>query len=336
MICPNCGKMYDGNSCPVCGGIDSPAAPSAAAAPLPDGVQDAPVAGKAPRPSHWMRNAAILVAAAAVLSVGTAVAAQRYGGNWGFLLPTGGVLSSSDNEAGAPYDEFLPSGHYVVGVDIPAGLYTITAEKGEGRLFTALGVVDENLVAQGGPDTICGFEDVSLAVGDTLTATGMTIRVRGTAAGTTSARSNTAVEPVTLAVLSGTLGSSPETNDPSGSQGAATTSSSGGPTGSATDSTGTAANSTGTSVPSTGTTAPVPPPSATFRAGEDFPAGVYTVLVLRGDGLVVSGAETAGGIYAHMAEVEENGAVREFRNVNLSDGAELVITGLDVRLVPSR
>ena len=99
------------------------------------------------------------------------MAAQRYGGNWGFLLPTGGALSSSDNEAGAPYDELLPSGHYVVGVDIPAGLYTITAEKGEGRLFTALGVVDENLIAQGGPDTICGFEDVSLAVGDTLTAT---------------------------------------------------------------------------------------------------------------------------------------------------------------------
>ena len=51
---------------------------------------------------------------------------------------------------------------------------------------------------------------------------------------------------------------------------------------------------------------------------------------------MVSGAETAGGIYAHMAETEENGAVKEFRNVNLSDGAELAVTGLDIRLIPSK
>lgn len=349
MICPNCGKTYNGDFCPACGRV-SPANPSdetalsaKAADGAPDspvsqtGREDAPALKKAPRPSHWMRNAAILAAAAAILAAGAAVTARRYGGNWGFLLPANGVLSSGADGTETSYDELLPSGHYVVGVDIPAGLYTITAEKGEGRLFTALGVVDETLIAQGGPDTICGFEDVSLAVGDTLTATGMTIHVRGTATGTTSARSNTAVEPVTLAVLSGTEGS--PTGDTTGSAAGSagnTTGSTGNVTGAGGNTTGSTGSAAGSSAGSTGTTSPVPPPSATFRAGEDFSAGVYTVCVLRGDGLVVSGAETAGGIYAHMAETEENGAVKEFRNVNLSDGAELAVTGLDIRLIPSK
>ncbi len=351
MICPNCGKDFEGNLCPSCG-AQAPEPDAAASSRLEDGLDKKYQAGEkadspaAPRPSRWMRNSLILVAVLALLSAGAAVAAQQYGWEWGWSLPEAGS-SSGPNGAETAYETSLPSGHYVVGVDIPAGLYTITAEKGEGRLFTSLGVVDAELVADGGPETICGFEGVLLEVGDTLTANGMTIRVEGTANGSTSTRSNTASKTITLAVLSGAengtttdTGSAGTTTDPSGSAGSSTTSTaeSTAPE-SGTGETGTTATGT-TGTGTTGTTAeaspaPEPAPSATFTAGVDFPAGVYTVKVLRGTGRVSSGTVENGGIEAAMSLEEKDGAVKEFRNVNLSDGAELTVTGLDIQLVPS-
>ena len=58
--------------------------------------------------------------------------------------------------------------------------------------------------------------------------------------------------------------------------------------------------------------------------------------VLRGSGQVSAGSVESGGIDSAMALEETDGAVKEFRNVNLSEGLELTVTGLDIRLVPSR
>lgn len=338
MICPQCGKPYDGGYCPSCGKPSAEDSPEAAAfsegssSTAADDIEknyiEAPSEPEeTPRPSHWLRNSLILVFALALLSAGAAVAAQQFGGPWGLSLPTVGSSSNTDIK-GTPYEETLPSGHYVVGVDIPAGVYTIIAQKGEGRLFTALGVVDAQLVAEGGPETVCGFNGVSLEVGDTMTVTGMTVHVKGTASGATSARSNTATKTVTLAVLSGSGGNAVPGDTTTAPTVVGTAPQAADPTKTAETGKTTAENS------STGTTA-APSPSATFIAGKDFPAGVYTVEVLRGSGTVVSGSEENGGIRADMSLDEKGGSVKEFRNVNLAEGAEITITGLDIQLVPS-
>ncbi len=332
MICPKCGKTYEGAFCPSCGEKAPDPAPEAR---NPADIEaetggnmekeyrrdDAPPAF---RSSHWLRNSLIAVLILALLSAGAAVAAQQYGEAWGFRLPT-----AESSDLGSPYEETLPSGHYVVGIDIPAGTYTILAQSGQGRLFTAQGVVDAELIAEGGPDTVCGYEGIVLAVGDTMTITGMTVQVTGTASSSTSARSNTATETVTLAVLTGAEGTTTGgTTETSGTDG--------------TDESGetTVPPETGETEPAgtepTSPTAALPAPTATFIAGKDFPAGVYSVEVLRGSGQVSAGSVESGGIDSAMALEETDGAVKEFRNVNLSEGLELTVTGLDIRLVPSR
>ncbi|HIW73953.1 MAG TPA: hypothetical protein H9684_06490 [Firmicutes bacterium] len=354
MICPKCGKDFTGNYCPSCGRETAEESgennrfhgqepkreeslPGGSAPDRPDTMETSYIHRQAgsssPRPSHWLRNALAATAILALLSAGAAVAAQQYGGAWGLRLPTADVSSVVE---GTPYEETLPSGHYVVGVDIPAGVYTIIARKGAGRLFTAQGVLDAELVAEGGPETICGFDGVALTVGDTMTVTGMTVRVEGTANGSTSSRSNTATKAVTLAVLS----ASEETGTTTGpsSAGPSDTTDASGAAGN-TDPAGTgdssAVQGAEPAEPVSPSPAPSSAPSAVFTAGTDFPAGVYTVKALRGSGEVSAGAVENGGIQAAMSSEEEEGTVQEFRNVNLTEGLELTVTGLDIQLVPS-
>ena len=257
MICPQCGESFDGEVCPACG-----AQASRESASLRD--------EKAPR-GRLFRALVITLGALAVISAGLGFAAQRWGEPYGLQIG-----AASQDEI---YETLIPSGHYLVGVDLPAGVYRLVAESGAGRLTTSSGVVDAELVADGGADTLRGYEDVPLRDGDILTVAGMTLRLTGRPTGTVSARSdNPATQKVRLAAAE---------------------------------------------------------ESKTYVAGRDFPAGTYVITVDKGSGSVRSDSES-GGIDLLMAAKDGNGAVSEFRNAALPEGASLTLTGVELLLTPSK
>lgn len=79
--------------------------------------------------------------------------------------------------------------------------------------------------------------------------------------------------------------------------------------------------------------------SGNYVAGEDFPTGVYDVIATAGRGNVSSDNSYAdGGINAMMSgDVEKsNTYTSEYKNVILSDGVELTISGVTIDLIPSK
>ena len=77
-----------------------------------------------------------------------------------------------------------------------------------------------------------------------------------------------------------------------------------------------------------------------FIAGEDFPAGVYDIIVVDGSGNVSSDNMFDGGINAALGIVD--GAFsdlyqQEYKNIELPDGIELKVSGgVTVDLIPSK
>ena len=73
--------------------------------------------------------------------------------------------------------------------------------------------------------------------------------------------------------------------------------------------------------------------------GEDFPAGVYNIVVVSGAGNVSSDNMFNGGLNAMMGTEEENQIMdmyeQEYKNIDLPDGTTLTISGVQIQLVPS-
>lgn len=72
-----------------------------------------------------------------------------------------------------------------------------------------------------------------------------------------------------------------------------------------------------------------------FVAGEDFPSGVYNVVVVEGNGNVSSDNLFNGGINAIMGVRNNSVYAKEYKNVEFSDGVMLSINGVTIQLVPS-
>ncbi len=72
-----------------------------------------------------------------------------------------------------------------------------------------------------------------------------------------------------------------------------------------------------------------------YIAGTDFPAGTYNVVAVSGSGNVWSSNALDGGLNEIMSDTADDHYLLEFKNVNLSDGIELKISGMTIKLVPS-
>lgn len=75
--------------------------------------------------------------------------------------------------------------------------------------------------------------------------------------------------------------------------------------------------------------------SGNYTAGTDFPAGTYTVTAVDGTGNVSTSNLYDGGMNEMFGVDDGNGLYTpEVKNVELSDGVELKVSGVNIRLVP--
>lgn len=75
--------------------------------------------------------------------------------------------------------------------------------------------------------------------------------------------------------------------------------------------------------------------SGNYMAGVDFPAGVYNVVAVSGNGNVSSSNLFDGGLNEIMGTGGNDIYIGEFKNADLAEGVELYISGVSVQLVPS-
>ncbi|SMC38053.1 hypothetical protein [Papillibacter cinnamivorans] len=79
-----------------------------------------------------------------------------------------------------------------------------------------------------------------------------------------------------------------------------------------------------------------------FVSGDDFPAGIYDIVAVKGGGNVSTDNMYSGGINAIMgtaaADAEMGGGFYElqYKNIDLSEGVTLTIDGVKIQLVPSK
>ena len=77
--------------------------------------------------------------------------------------------------------------------------------------------------------------------------------------------------------------------------------------------------------------------SGNYTAGTDFPAGTYTVTAVDGTGNVSSSNLLDGGMNEMFGVDGGNGLyTSEVKNVEFSDGVDLKVSGVNIRLVPAK
>lgn len=99
-----------------------------------------------------------------------------------------------------PYQATLKSGHYIVGMDIPAGVYKISVAKGNGNLICSEAGVNEIMGVNDDPMYIEEYNNADLEVGYILSVLDITVRIETDAADMTNVykRDNPAQNKVIL------------------------------------------------------------------------------------------------------------------------------------------
>lgn len=73
-----------------------------------------------------------------------------------------------------------------------------------------------------------------------------------------------------------------------------------------------------------------------YVAGTDFPEGTYDVIATKGSGNVSSDNMYEGGLNAVMSTKTDDMYIKEFKNADFKSGVTLTISGVSVKLVPSK
>lgn len=71
-----------------------------------------------------------------------------------------------------------------------------------------------------------------------------------------------------------------------------------------------------------------------FVAGEDFDAGTYDIIAIKGGGNVISDNLYSGGINAIMGTADDGFYEKEYKNIKLPAGTSLTVDGVTIKLVP--
>jgi hypothetical protein len=73
-----------------------------------------------------------------------------------------------------------------------------------------------------------------------------------------------------------------------------------------------------------------------YYSGEDFNAGVYDIVALKGTGTVQSDNIFSGGINAMMGVGDEEFYETEYKNIELPDGTKLIIKNVKIKLIQKK
>ena len=75
--------------------------------------------------------------------------------------------------------------------------------------------------------------------------------------------------------------------------------------------------------------------SGVYVAGQDFKGGKYDIIAVSGSGNISSSNMYTGGVDGEISS-DNNGAYKEYRNINLPNGTKLTISGdVSIKLVES-
>ncbi|WP_195924860.1 hypothetical protein [Sarcina ventriculi] len=73
--------------------------------------------------------------------------------------------------------------------------------------------------------------------------------------------------------------------------------------------------------------------SGVYVAGQDFKGGKYNIIAVSGSGNISSSNMYTGGVDGEISS-DNNGAYKEYRNINLPNGTKLTISGdVSIKLV---
>lgn len=75
--------------------------------------------------------------------------------------------------------------------------------------------------------------------------------------------------------------------------------------------------------------------SGNYVAGTDFTAGIYDIILVEGNGNVSSSNMFEGGLNAVMGS-DDDMYTQEFKNATLEEGTTLELSGITIKLVPSK
>lgn len=76
--------------------------------------------------------------------------------------------------------------------------------------------------------------------------------------------------------------------------------------------------------------------SGNFVSGKDFPAGIYDIVAAKGSGNVSTDNMYNGGLNAVMSTKADGMYISEFKNAVLDQDVTLTISGVTVKLIPSK
>ena len=76
--------------------------------------------------------------------------------------------------------------------------------------------------------------------------------------------------------------------------------------------------------------------SGNYIAGTDFPAGTYDIETVSGSGNVSSSNLYEGGLNEILGDGNDGFSIKKFKNAQLEEGVELTISGVTIKLTPSK
>lgn len=217
-----------------------------------------------------------------ILCLGILIASCGEGNGVKLEEPKADKKVEKENVQTEAYEVELSAGHYVVGADIPAGVYDVTAIKGTGN-------VSSSNMFDGGINQVMGTQDDGLSVKEfknlKLDKKDISITVNGTAVIKLSSQA------------AQTKNLEPKENPAKKEY----TFSSG-----------------------------------NYVVGKDIERGIYDIIAIKGNGNISSDNMFEGGINEVFGTSEDGFYVKEFKNAYFNDGVQLTVSGVTIKLVPSK
>jgi hypothetical protein len=180
------------------------------------------------------------------------------------------------------YEVELSAGHYVVGIDIPAGIYDVTAIKGTGN-------VSSSNMFDGGINQVMGTKEDGVSTKEfknlKLDKKDTSITVNGTAVVKLSSKA------------AQTKNLKPKENPAKKEY----TFSSG-----------------------------------NYVVGKDIERGIYDIIAIKGNGNISSDNMFDGGINEVFGANKDGFYVKKFKNAYFNDDVQLTVSGVTIKLVPSK
>lgn len=217
-----------------------------------------------------------------ILCLGVLIASCGGGNGVKLEEPKSDKKVEKQNVQTEAYEVELSAGHYVVGVDIPAGIYDVTAVKGTGN-------VSSSNMFDGGINQVMGTQDDGLSIKEfknlKLDQKDVSITVNGTAVIKLSSQA------------AQTKNLKPKENP---AQKEYTFS------------------------------------SGNYIVGKDIERGIYDIIAVKGNGNISSDNMFEGGINEVFGTSQDGFYVKEFKNAYFNDDVQLTVSGVTIKLVPSK